>query len=87
MKMPWTNRQGAAKAIAICVTVLLVSAGLCGMQLLVLNLSRGSADGLTTIFMITGALELIAILLSVLIGFIALLIWGFGSLFRRDRDS
>ena len=88
MNMPWKNLHGAAKAVAICAAVLLVSGGLCGMQLLVLNLHLGgNTNDMAPIFMLTGALELVAIVVSAVVGFIALLVWGFGSLFRRDSDS
>ncbi|HEY3704666.1 MAG TPA: hypothetical protein VGL22_06355 [Terracidiphilus sp.] len=73
--------------MAICAVVALVAGGLCGVQLLVLNNQRGWGDLLGPTFMVTGALELIAILVCAVVGFVALLVWGFGSMFRRDGDS
>lgn len=86
MTVPWKNRRGAAKVAALCAAVLLVSAGLCGMQLLWLNRAGGMSENLG-VFMITGAIELMAMLASVVVGFIALLVWGFGSMFRRDPED
>jgi len=87
MNMPWTNRHGAAKVVVICVVVLLVSAGLCGMQLLVLNDGNiKSSSDLTEVFMVTGAVEVVAILVATLVGVIALLVWAFNRIFRRGSE-
>lgn len=88
MNMPWKNLHGAAKIVAVCAAILLTSAGLCGAQMAVLDAANAKgSDNLTGIFMITGLIEIAAMLISVLVGFIALLVWGFGSLFSRDRSD
>ncbi|HKF48174.1 MAG TPA: hypothetical protein VKB38_12510 [Terracidiphilus sp.] len=87
MSMPWSKLQGPAKVAAICAAVLLVSAGLCGAQLLVLNFAAGRSNSLGTAFIVTGALELIAIILSAAVGVIALLIWGIGKIVGRGNPS
>lgn len=87
MNMPWTNRHGAAKMVVICVAVLLVSAGLCGVQLLILNAGNiKTSSALTSVFMVTGAVEIIAILVAILVGIIALLVSAFGRIFRRSSE-
>jgi hypothetical protein len=80
--MPWSNLHGAAKVATVCAAIFLLSGGLCGLQVLVLN--DGGGDRFMTVYIIAGALEVIAIVLSAVVGFVALLVWGFGSLLRRD---
>ncbi|HEY2860411.1 MAG TPA: hypothetical protein VGJ21_18460 [Terracidiphilus sp.] len=83
MKMPWTNLHGAAKVVAICAMVFLVAAGLCGMEGAILSVGR-LTDSVASIFIVLGGIAAMAIVVSVLVGFVALLVWGFGSMFRRD---
>ena len=86
MSMPWKDLHGAAKVLVICLTVLLVAGGLCGVQSALLSGARFLPDSWAEVFIVTGVIELIAMLASVVVGFIALLVWGFGSMFRRDRE-
>jgi hypothetical protein len=82
MKMSGENRTGLAKAAAISASILIVSLGLCGMNLL-------TAKGLNTsgkffpVFMVTGVLELIGIF----VGLAGLLIVGLLALIRTLRPG
>jgi hypothetical protein len=95
MKMPWTNRQGPAKLIAVCATVLLVAGGLCGVQIGVF-LSAGRlagnhaninniTDALIPVFIFTGLAELAAVLLC-LIGLVIGVIWKILKPREENRD-
>jgi hypothetical protein len=64
MKMPWTNRTGPAKLLAVCASVLLVAGGLCGVQYAVVLASSNQLNFLLPVFIFTGMAELAAIVLS-----------------------
>lgn len=69
----------ARKVLVACVAVLLVSGGLCGVQLLILHGAGRAPDSLTAVFMLTGAAELIAMSCAVVVGLGALLVWIVGN--------
>jgi hypothetical protein len=80
--MRWTRLHGPAKVLVICVAVLLLSAGLCGLQWTLVN-----GHGLpSNALIITGIIEIVGMVLSAAAGFVALVIWGFGAIFRRSRE-
>ena len=76
MNLPWSRLVGPARLLVTCIVILLVAAGLCGLQLFVLNLTPNNGI-LGSLFMVTGAAELGAILVSIILGLGALvrLIW------------
>ena len=86
MKMPWTNVHGAAKVVVICAVVLLVSYGLCGVQMSMLGLLHGAPTSVSEGLVIASVIEGIAGSVALLVGFIALLVWGIGSMIRRNRN-
>jgi hypothetical protein len=87
MNMPWKNLHGAAKVVAICAAVLLVSFGLCGVQMSMLGLLRGAPTSGSEGLVIAGVIEGVAGLIAGLVGFIALLVWGIGRIVRSGRQS
>lgn len=74
MRMPWTNLEGPARLLVMCITVLLVSAGLCGLQLAIVSSDNGN-PWIANLFILTGFVELVAMILSALVGIIALMVW------------
>jgi hypothetical protein len=70
MKLFGREFDGYAKWLVILVAVLLVASGLCGIQLALFNSLEGSLSGL---FIITGLLELAAIVISI-VGIVVVLI-------------
>jgi hypothetical protein len=58
--------EGSAKALVILVAVLLVSAGMCGLQLTIANEIYNSSGAFGPIMMLLGILELIAMLVSLI---------------------
>jgi hypothetical protein len=87
MKMPWSNLEGPAKLLAICAAVLLVSSGLCGLQLFLAGAAYGRSDGLTILFAVLGVVELIAMAGSVVVGIISLLFWLSEAVTKRSSGS
>jgi hypothetical protein len=74
---------GFAKTLVILVAVLLVSAGLCGLQLAV---DGKSSPEIQQLFVLTGALEILAGVVSVLGVVIVLLLWGASTIIRLLRN-
>jgi len=75
MRMPWSNRQGPMKMLVICVTVLLVASGLCGVQGMLAGVLRfGKSDFLVGPIIALGIVGFAAILLSIG-GMVIALIW------------
>ncbi len=74
MSPPWSRLEGPARLLVTCFVILLVAGGLCGMQLYILNLTPNNGV-LGSLFMVTGAVELAAILASAVVGLFALLAW------------
>jgi hypothetical protein len=87
MKMPWSgwsDSTGLAKAVVILSLVLLISLGLCGANFLVVSQwANRTATGPQPILAITGILELLGIIGS-LLGF---LVVGIIVLIRAVRES
>jgi hypothetical protein len=73
--MPWNNLQGPAKVLAISVAVLLVAAGLCGVQVTILSGLRGNSPSLESVFMLTGFVELGAMLIAGIVAVVSILAW------------
>jgi hypothetical protein len=75
MKIFGREMQGHAKTLVILLAVLLVSSGLCGLQIVISNRGSGG-DRLTGIFIPLGLVELLAMLVSAAgIVFVSIL-WG-----------
>lgn len=85
MNMPWTNVHGAAKVVVVCVAVFLVSAGLCGIESVTLSAVHHMPDNAAGVLIGVGVLGAVGMILSALVGFIALLVWGIGGIFRRGQ--
>ena len=80
MKLFGRELTGYARLLVILIAVLLVSAGLCGLQVAVYDKSPTAIQGL---FMATGALELIGLWGSVGGGAIVLLLWAGTALYAH----
>ena len=74
MKTPWANLEGYPRAIVASVCILLLSGGLCGVQLAIANLPN-VPSALAPLAMITGALEISGILGSALVLAFCLIAW------------
>ena len=74
MSPPWSRLEGPARLLVNCVVILLIAGGLCGLQLFTLNFTSNNG-ALTSLLMVTGAVELAAMLASALVGLFALLAW------------
>jgi hypothetical protein len=87
MRLPWSNRTGLAKAVAILSTVLIVSLGLCGVNfvatvgLVGVDAPRRSAWSPVQLMIDIGFVELAAIACS----FVGLLVVGILFLFRNKN--
>ena len=77
MRLPWHNRTGLAQAAAFLATILTISLGLCGANVLALEIVSYESQ-LAGVLFVTGIAELIAILVS----FAALIIVLFIMLFQ-----
>lgn len=70
MRMPWKDRTGLAKAVAVLVTVLLVSTGLCGLNVIteitIFPFDSGPSKGIRAL--VANALLITAYIESVLMG-------------------
>ena len=75
MKAPWSNLEGPAKWLVIAVVALLVSSGLCGLQVAIMSGANPSGASLGSLFMFTGAVELIVMALSACAVVVSLIIW------------
>lgn len=90
MKLPWHNKTGYSKAIAILATILTISIGLCGVNFFATITfvpmagpapPPGARTWPGTLLSITGTIEIFGILGSIL-GFVFL--WSFA---RRDEKA
>lgn len=89
MNMPWSKFEGFAKALSICVTVLLVSSGLCGVQWFFAMGNNGLGSALSGVIVFFGVIELIAIALSAAGTVVILILWAAQTLYFHfsGRDS
>jgi len=66
MKAPWTDKTGLAKLVAILATTLLIALGLCGVNYATFLVSSSKLGPQMTIgLLVTGYIELAAIILSI----------------------
>lgn len=90
MRAPWSNLEGPARLLVICLTILLVASGLCDLQLLITNGGNGGTDSLAIPFIILGFIELGVMLISAFVGASALVAWIltlFGKSSSRSGDT
>jgi hypothetical protein len=80
VKYPWSSLSGFPKGLVICVAIFLVSAGLCGLQLVVAN--AAGSNQLTSILMIPGFFELIGFWGSAIGIVVCLVGWIVTSIYR-----
>ena len=79
MKMPWSNRQGPMKLLAVCATVLVVALGMCGLQGalfwgVLTPVPKSGGDALIVSMIVLGYVELAAGLFSIA-GIVVALLW------------
>jgi hypothetical protein len=89
MNVPWRNLEGPAKLLAICVVVLLVASGLCGLQWMIFvgGMGGNGDSGLMNVFISLGILELTAMAASVVIAVGTLIVWGLKTAFNRSQPD
>jgi uncharacterized membrane protein len=75
MKAPWSNFEGPAKWLVIAVAALLVSSGLCGLQLGVTARTNQNGAMFARLFIFTGIVELVVMALSACGIVVSLIIW------------
>ena len=66
MRLFGRELRGPAKVLVILVAVLLVSAGMCGLQLTIANTIYNSSGAFGPFMMLLGILELVAMLVSLI---------------------
>ena len=76
MNLPWSRLESPARFLVTCVVILLVAGGLCGLQLLILT-EYPDSNKLTSLFIVTGLIELGVVIVSIVLALAALvrLIW------------
>jgi len=87
MSMPWDRFEGPLKWLVMFVTILLVASGLCGLQLLILNDGQNGANGLASVFMITGLFELGAMAVSAVGIVVSLIAWIVRLIFPEGNST
>jgi hypothetical protein len=87
MKMPWDDLEGAAKVLVISVAILLVAAGMCGVQALILSAAKGGEQSLVPIVMITGFVEFVVMLVAGITAIGALVAWIATAIYNRFAGS
>jgi hypothetical protein len=80
MKYPWSSLSGFPKALVICIAILLVSGGLCGLQLAIS--SAANSGPLTSFLMIPGIFELAAFWGAALGTVVCLIGWIGSAIYR-----
>jgi hypothetical protein len=80
------NLQGPAKVIVIFAAIFLVSAGMCGIQVVLVSHSSRS-DNLASVLMVPGILELLAMAVSLVGIGIVLVAWAIGAVTRQFADK
>jgi len=81
MKLFGHEITGLPKALVFLAAVLLVSSGLCGLQLLISN--SNNASGGWPLFILFGLIELTAIVVSAVGIVVVLVLWTGSALYRR----
>ena len=82
MKLIGRDLSGFAKTLVVLVTLLLVSAGLCGLQMQFANAVYNDRYGL---LIIAGLVELAAMILSAVGIVLMLILWGARTLYRVGK--
>jgi len=80
------NLQGPSKVIVIFAAIFLVSAGMCGIQIAIIDKSPAGSYGgnAAGIFLPLGLIELAAMAVSLVGIVIVLIVWAIGALTRQD---
>jgi len=82
VKLIGRDLSGFAKTLVVLVTLLLVSAGLCGLQMQFANAVYNDRYGL---LIIAGLVELAAMILSAVGIVLMLILWGARTLYRLGK--
>jgi uncharacterized membrane protein SpoIIM required for sporulation len=83
MSKPWSEFEGFAKALVICVVVMLVSSGLCGVQWFLATQLGNYGGALSGVLIPLGIIELVAIVVSGSAAVVILLAWAARTLYLR----
>ena len=84
MKLIGRDLSGFAKTLVVLVTLLLVSAGLCGLQMQFANAVYNDRYGL---LIIAGLVELAAMILSAVGIVLLMILWGARALYRLGKKQ
>ena len=85
MKAPWRNLDGPAKWLVIAVVALLVSSGLCKLQLAITKATHQN-NALIGLFICTGVAEVIVMAVSACAIVVSLIIWIATALYARFTE-
>ena len=83
MKYPWSNLIGIPKALVVCIAVLLVSSGLCGMQWAIASALKGDGGAIGGLFMLTGIVELFVMVVSACGIVLLLIVWPIHMIYSK----
>ena len=86
MKMPWSNFEGPAKFVVICLTIFLVAGGLCGLQSSFMGGMRGGDNTFGIVLAFAGFGELAVMLVSFALMVVGVLVWIIVAI-RRGRSG
>jgi hypothetical protein len=86
MNMPWSKLEGPAKWLVVFITILLVSSGLCGLQMLIANGGQGNVGGLIPVFIVLGFFEIGAMAISAFGAVLMLIVWLISLVRRGSAD-
>ncbi len=85
MKAPWSYFQGFPKMIVLSVSVLLVSGGMCGVQLIFGNeIYNGKVPG-SGLLMLLGLTELLVMGAAALVLLFSLILWPISALLGQTK--
>ena len=86
MKMPWSDKEGLAKAVVLFACIFGVSLGLCGVNWAILSTPASKAT-FAVLPLLVGVAGAVGIVGSVLGLLIVALMGLFQGLFRRSKDK
>jgi hypothetical protein len=87
MKTPFSELQGPAKVLAICIVIVFVGSGLCGLEWAVAGALGGKGQSFLPAIVVLGIIQAIAIIVAVLVAFIALVVMIIRAISGRGARS
>jgi hypothetical protein len=87
VKKPWSRLEGYPQLIVVCVCVLLVSGGLCGVQLAFADPIYNGKGFLPILLILLGMVEWLAMGAAALVLAFCLVLWPIEALFLRGKQE